>query len=236
MLVAAVGKEGWLDMEERAAIVALVLTNMFRVEIDVHAKEKATKQSGFPPCLHVPIAARDEDAIQRFIGTISRVLNPGTPNQALLVHTYETPILDLNLPIWRLNEAAIFHKSDQVWVHVDFDSYREAYKSAFPNENIDRFVLDHILNRRVARLKRFNYLRIIPISRGSNSSSGGVSETYGFDYHSTPEMVERNRVCPTFIQYADLADIVKMLDLKTGGTLQDGVRDAIYLVEPEKIK
>jgi len=87
----------------------------------------------------------------------------------------------------------------------------------------------------MARLKRFNYLRIIPISRGSNSSSGGVSEGYGFDYHSTPEMIERNKSCPAFIQYADAADIVKMLDLKTGGTLQEGVRDGLKLMEPEKI-
>jgi len=44
-------------------------------------------------------------------------------------------------------------------------------------------------------------------------------------------MVKRNKENPTFIQYADLADIVKMLDIKTGGTLQDPVNEAQKLVE-----
>lgn len=209
---------------------------MFRVEIDVHAKEDVTTRYGLPPCLHIPIAARNEAAIERFIGKITRVLKPGSPNQALLIHTYETPVSDLRLPIWRLKEAAVFHQPDQVWVHVDFNFYREAYKNALPDENIDGLVLDHILNRRAARLKRFDYIRIIPISRGSNSSSGGVSETYGVKFYSTSKMVAKNKISPAFIQYADLADIVKMLDLKTGGTLQDGVRDAIQLIEPETLK
>ena len=211
----------------------IVNTNMFQVEIDANAKNDVMTKYGLPPCLHIPIAARNEEAISRFIGKITRILRHGSPNQALLVNTYEIPDLDLRLPIWRLKESAIFHQSSQVWVHVDFNKYRAAYLSAFPDVNLKGLVLDHILNRRAARLKGFNYIRIVPISRGANSSSGGVSETYGVEYHSTPEMVAKNKVSPAFIQYADIADIVKMLDLKTGGTLQDGVRDAIYLTEPE---
>ncbi len=78
-------------------------------------------------------------------------------------------------------------------------------------------VLDHIINRRVARLEGFHYLRIVPISRAANSSSGGLSERWAVEYHSTPEMVRRNNESPAFIQYADPADIVKMLSIKTGG-------------------
>ena len=44
------------------------------------------------------------------------------------------------------------------------------------------FFIDHILNRRVARLKGFYYLRVIPVSPGVNTSSGGVTENYGFEY------------------------------------------------------
>jgi len=91
-------------------------------------------------------------------------------------------------------------------------------------------VLDHVLNRRVARLKGFSYLRIVPISRGANSSSGGLSEKWGVEYHSSPSMVKKNREYPAFIQYADIADITKMLNLKTGGSIQDGVNDVIKLV------
>jgi len=43
-------------------------------------------------------------------------------------------------------------------------------------------------------------------------------------------MVKKNREYPAFIQYADIADITKMLNLKTGGSIQDGVNDVIKLV------
>jgi len=128
----------------------------------------AIKHYGLPPCLHIPIAAINEDAIKRFIGEIVDVLVPATPNKALVVQPYETAEIDMRLPIWQLKEAAIFHHSRQVWVHVDYPSYRKAYIKALPNENLTNLVLDHVLNRRVARLKGFSYLRIVPISRGAN--------------------------------------------------------------------
>lgn len=46
-------------------------------------------------------------------------------------------------------------------------------------------------------------------------------------------MVRRNSESPAFIQYADLADIVKMLNIKTGGSLQDPVNEAQALVREE---
>jgi len=204
--------------------------SMSIVEIDERAKEKAIKDYGFPPCIHIPIAAMDEDAIKRFIGEIVEVLVPGMPNKALVVQPYKMPELDMRMPIWQLKEAAVLHHSRQVWVHVNHPGYRKAYIKAFPNENLLGLVLDHVLNRRVARLKGFNYLRIVPISRGANSSSGGLSEKWGVEYHGTPSMVKKNKENPAFIQYADLADITKMLNLKTGGSIQDGVNDVINLV------
>jgi hypothetical protein len=79
----------------------------------------------------------------------------------------------------------------------------------------------------------FPYLRIVPISRAANSSSGGLCEKWGVEYHSTPEMVAVNRANPAQIQYADIADIVKMLDMKTGGSLQDPVNEAQALLEEQ---
>jgi hypothetical protein len=117
-----------------------------------------------------------------------------------------------------------------VWVHVDCRYYRSAYTKAFPNQNIKDFVLDHVLNRRAARLKGFNYLRIVPISRGANSSSGGLPEKWGVKYHSTATMVKSNADNPAFIEYADVADIVKMLNMKTGNSLQNGVNEALRLM------
>lgn len=103
---------------------------------------------------------------------------------------------------------------------------------AFPDESLHDRVLDHVLNRRVARLKGFAYLRIIPISKGANSSSGGLSERWGVDYHGSAYMRQRNAESRASVQYADLADIVKMLDIKTGGSVMDPVNEAQYLVRP----
>jgi hypothetical protein len=70
------------------------------------------------------------------------------------------------------------------------------------------------------------------ISSGANSSSGGLSEKWAIEYHITPAMKEKNRACPAQVQMADLADIVKMLNLKTGGAHQDPVNEAQALLRP----
>jgi len=82
------------------------------------------------------------------------------------------------------------------------------------------------MNRREARLKGFFYLRIVPISREANSCSGGLAEKWGLEYHSSQEMRAKNMTSPAKIQYADLADIMKMLNRKTG----DPVNEAQSLV------
>jgi hypothetical protein len=97
-------------------------------------------------------------------------------------------------------------------------------------------VLDHIMNRRVARLKGFTYLRIVPISRGANSSHGSLSEGWGVAYHSTPRMVEINTASKAVVQYADLCDIVKMLNIQGGGFFMENVNDAQKLVDLPSIK
>jgi hypothetical protein len=190
------------------------------------------QRSGLPPCLYVPIAARDQAAIERYVGRIARILDGGEMNRAFLVEAHAPPQRDLRLPIWEHPEARIFHAPLQMWVHVDFRAYRRAYSQGFPEETLYNRVLDHILNRRVARLKDFAYLRIIPISRGANSSSGGLSERWSVEYHSSPEMRKRNLESRASVQYADLADLVKMLDLKTGGGIMDPVNEAQAWVRP----
>lgn len=203
------------------------------MNIDEIARERAITRYGLPPELHIPIAARDEEAITKYIGDITEVLvKSGTMNKAIVVQLDTIPKINGRLAIWSLEQSKILHSKKQVWVHVDFNRYRSAYQKAFPQEDLTGLVLDHIMNRRVARLKGFQYLRIIPISRGANSSSGGMSEKYGFDYHSTPEMIKFNSENKTFLEYGDFADIVKILDIKTGNSLQDGVNEAQkYLVE-----
>jgi hypothetical protein len=53
-----------------------------------------------------------------------------------------------------------------------------------------------------AGIDAFRYLRIVPISRAANSSSGGLSEKWGVAYHGTRAMLAKNKHAGTFIQYA----------------------------------
>ncbi len=200
-------------------------------EIDEIAKEEARKY-GMPPDVHIPIAARDKYSIAKYIGSINSI-DSVPSDKAFLVIPHYIPELNVKLPLWKIKESTIFHYSKQIWVHVNYACYRKAYIQACPEENVKGFVLDHILNRRMARLKGFDYLRIIPVSPNTNTSSGVVTEKYGFEYHSTENMKNVNLQNKALIQYADLADIVKMLNLKTGGLLQDIVNEAQSWIREE---
>src|ERR1043166_5983812 len=138
--------------------------------VDDIARETAFRHFALPECLHVPIAAVDEAAISSYVGEIEHVLASGSPRKALLVRTKEPPPIDVRLPVWELPRAAVLHESRQVWVHVTFTRYRHAYRRAFPDRTIDGQVLSHAMNRRLAALMGFNYVRITPNSRGCNSS------------------------------------------------------------------
>lgn len=202
---------------------------IYRV-IDQHAI-RIPRESGLLPCLYVPLGARDLSAIESYVGKIVMPLTHDGSSKALLVQAYEPERPDDRLAIWDVPASAVLHYRRQVWVHVDYAGYRRAYIRAFPDVNLTGLVLDHVLNRRVARLKGFTYLRIVPISRAANSSHGSLSEGWGVAYHSSPEMREKNRASQALIQYADIADIAKMLNLQGGGALMDGVNEAQKLVD-----
>jgi len=197
--------------------------------IDHHAI-RIPQNSGLPPSLYVPVAARDTNAIETFVGRIVAYLARRSPSNALLVEAHEPEKADVRLPIWGLPEAGILHHPKQVWVHVDYSAYRRAYNRAFPDVDLAGLVLDHVMNRRVARLTGFAFLRIVPISRAANSSHGGLSEGWGVDHHRSRKMMEINKASRAVVQYADIADIVKMLNREGGGSLMDIVNDAQQLV------
>lgn len=197
--------------------------------VDHAARELAVTRWALPDCLHVPIAAVDETAIRTFIGDVEQILADGSPPKALLVNAKEPVPIDPDLPIWEIPSSGMLHLRRQVWVHIDFTRYRNAYKKAFPGDAIDGKVLSHAMNRRTAALKGFTYVRITPTSRGCNSSSA-FSEKWAVDLHSTPEQVAANRRRGAFIQYADLSDLMVMLDLKIGGGVMAAVNEGQRLV------
>ena len=201
--------------------------------IDQHAI-RVPQSSGLAPCLYIPIAARDTDAIETYVGVILARLSPRFPNKALLVKAHEAERPDDRLAIFGLPEEAVLHYPTQVWVHVDYSAYRRAYIRAFPDVDLTGLVLDHVMNRRAARLKGFAYLRIVPISRAANSSHGGLSEGWGVEYYRSPRMREIHRASQAVVQYADLADVVKMLNMEGGGSFMDIVNEAQKLVDSPK--
>lgn len=190
------------------------------------------QRSGLPACLYIPVAARDLNAVETYVGSIVAHLAKSSTDDALLVEAHEPEKTDLRLPIWNLPAAAVLHYPRQVWVNVDFGAYRRAYARAFPEVSLTDLVLDHVMNRRTARLKGFRYLRIVPISRPANSSHGSLSEDWGVDYQSSPRMMAINQASQAAIQYADLVDIVKMLNMQGGGSIMDNVNKAQALVRP----
>ena len=201
--------------------------------IDPHAV-RIPKESGLLPCLYVPVAARDANAIETYVGRIIEPLSRRSQSKALLIEAYEPEEPDDRLLIWDHPEVAVLHSPRQVWVDVDYRAYRRAYIRAFPDIDLTGLVLDHVMNRRVARLKGFRYLRIVPISRAANSSHGGLSEGWGVEYHSSPRMIAINKASQAVVQYADIADIVKMLNMEGGGSFMQVVNDAQKLVDLPK--
>lgn len=203
---------------------------MTRRPIDQQAI-RIPQSSGLLPCLYVVVAARDTNAIETYVGRIVEGLSRRSPDKALLIEAHQPEEPDERLAIWRHPGAAILYYPRQVWVHVDYKAYRRAYVRAFPDVDLTNLVLDHVMNRRVARLKGFRYLRIVPISRKANSSHGGLSEGWAVEYHSSPRMMELNRMSQAMVQYADLADLVKMLNMEGGGSFMESVNQAQKLVD-----
>lgn len=202
-------------------------------EIDQIARDIALRRYVLPECLHVPTAVLNEEAISAYIGDIVQILSKGTPNKAFLVRAKEPPPIDDRLPIWGMEEATVFHRQMQVWVHVGYTRYRNAYRRAFPAEGIAGMVLSHAMSRRVAVLKGFQYVRITPVSKGANSSSG-FTENWAVALHGAPERTPEKARRGAFIQYADLADLMLMMDLKLGGGIMSVVNEGQALVEPRE--
>lgn len=205
------------------------ITSNMKIRIDKVAREVALTKSVLPECLHVPIAAVDESEILNYVGEIVDVVSFRTAKRALLVKMPPPPKRDQRLPIWELAESAVLYQPIQLWVHVNYTGYRKAYKLAFPKEDIRKKIINHILNRRIARIKGYEYVRVSPVIRGVNSSSG-YSENWGVNLKRIGMAKEEIRG-GAYIQYADLCDLMVMMNIKVGGGVMDIVNEGQYLVD-----
>lgn len=197
--------------------------------IDEVAKGIAINRWALPESLHVPIAAVDEDAIRNYVGDIERVVSGRGLRKALLVTVPEVQID----PLLRMNDhpnAGIFHVRQQLWVHVAYTAYRAAYKRALPDDNIDDLILSHAMNRKTAAHKGFDFVRITVTSDVANLSSSST-EQWAVKWYGSAEKLATRRIRPPYIQYADLTDLMLMLDIEPGGGVMDTVNEGQKLIE-----
>jgi hypothetical protein len=81
----------------------------------------------------------------------------------------------------------------------------------------------------MATLRGYGFIRLVPVSRRANSSSG-FSEQWGVEL-AAADLGDRRRNRSLRMQYADLADLLAMLDMSLGGGVQEVVRVGQNLIE-----
>lgn len=77
-------------------------------EIDPHAV-RIPRQSGLLPCLYVPIAARNLEALSKYVGRIERDLAPRSPGVAMVVESHLPEPEDPRFTIWNHPRATRLH-------------------------------------------------------------------------------------------------------------------------------
>lgn len=193
---------------------------------------------GLPMSLHVPIAAVSIEAIDTFVGAVvrERLGRDGRP-KALLVQAPPRSF-QAGVPLWTSAAADLamlrLHPSLQVWVDVDYASYRNAYLS-FGLTIPPGYFLDHIQNRRAMRLRERTHpwLRLCPVHRRVNTSGGSPVGGEGMEVEYLAAKLPAGLSLPVHrLIYADPMDLTKMLDVEPGTRPLDGVRDTQALFYP----
>jgi len=174
----------------------------------------------------VPVAAVSVEAIRRHVG-LDCVTVPGTrPGNAFRVIAECGPDPS-ELAVWNHERAPVLNQRVQIWVDIGYSGYRKAYRALFPEENIRNRVIHHVMNRRYATLHGYRYVRLVAISRSTNSSSS-FSENWGVAL--TKEGTLKKASGEAAIRYADIANLMPMLDIPVGGGVMENVRVAVDLL------
>lgn len=195
---------------------------------------------GLPASLQIPIAAASVADIETYVGRVLQSVtnSDGLPNAVLIELRSQGPIKEPNVPLWTSSLASRaeerLHARKQVWVHVDYDGYRQAYIDFGMPAIPQGYVLDHVQNRIAVQNRGYlhPYLRLCPVRQSVNTSGGhsaggeGKEKEYLAKYGPLPAI---NRII-----YADPMDLTKMLDIKPGTAPMgmDGVRDTQHLFYP----
>ena len=202
--------------------------------------DKSTGTFGLPPSLRIAIAATDIEAIEIYVGPVVTTVKSrtGTVNAAK-VRTVKPTKLDENVSLWRHVEAnkfaAALFPEFQLWVHVDYGSYRNAWKQLCISKLKPGTILDHLSNRKATRTRGYlhPYIRLAPVSKTVNTNAGhqsggeGMERKYMKYIQSLPELKRRKLIenMRSHVQYADPMNLTKMLNISPGTHILNGVRD-----------
>ncbi|MFH0896020.1 MAG: hypothetical protein V2A54_16425 [Bacteroidota bacterium] len=169
-----------------------------------------------------PIAGRTIEGIEKYVGKVYPIEK--YPGKAFIVE-FERYAEPNPSEIWKVDRSFFINCKKQLWVHVDFRKYRSAYIETFPEYEITRNIfIDHLMNRRLARVFNYPYIRLVHVDADVNTSSGVGQEDLSITGHDRVEEVRKEQQHQQ-IQYADPFDISKMLNMKTGSQPFEDVID-----------
>ena len=190
---------------------------------------------GLQQDLFVPIAAESVEAIAAHVGTVEHVIRGRIRPINGVVVVASQPRRNPNVPLWGEPKADEYydrlHPMKQLWVHVDYSGYRNAWKRLGLGQLSPEIMLDHIQNRAADRLTgyRHPFFRLCPGSRATNTSGGldigaeGMEKTEWKKLDEQPDHVraQMEQAAKAPIILADPVDLTKMLDIPPGlGELQ----------------
>lgn len=175
---------------------------------------------GVPPALRFPIAAANLAAIRMYVGPT----HPLRRDSDRIYGVRRTaPALPLPAALTGLGNAETLVAADQVWVHVDYTSYRQGYEQL--GGAVGDLFVDHVFNRKHAREYGYQYVRLVPVSPRVNTSGGRGLETFalqtllgrrGFEeplerFPASQPILPRSQIC-----YAGPFAVCKMLNKAPG--------------------
>jgi hypothetical protein len=190
--------------------------------------EPTAETFGLQPSLILPIAAKSRLSIEKYIGSITKDI----ANGKVFVIDFFPLCNSRELPVWNHERCHCLIQPKQIWVEVDYKDYRKAYLSECENGCIkSNDVIDHIMNRRLARELGYRFLRLLHVNRKVNSSSGRGGEFMAVDNLKIGKRINPD-INRSEIVYADPMDLLKMLNVQVGGFGLDAVRDNHHLFYP----
>ena len=207
--------------------------------MDNNTNDLTAQKFGLPSCLWIPIASSDINSIEKYVGNLleKRIGQNGRINAMLIKPHKNFDIKSAEAKLWQeadsSNYKKIFHPDKQVWVHLDYKNYREAYFDfGMPVPKGD--VLDHVQNRKAIRLRGYShpYLRLCPIPKKVNTNAGGIKGGEGLEKDHVRRIKDCSIINSSKIIYADQMDLTKMLCIEPGTFILNGVRDTQDLFYP----